>query len=140
MFHNNPINDLHHALANALYEGFPEFEYEDRDWEHYHKTKIDKRIKKSRRHSSYDITVFAMFTQTWSSTALGFGGVGGQAITGAYTIVLESEQGCGFCVYFGGRLAYHIQKPNQKFFDDILNRRMVEVKSAKSLYEVKNAA
>ncbi len=135
MFSNNPINDLHHALAHAQYKGFPEFEYEDRDWEHYYKTKEDKRIKKTRQHSGHDITVFAMFTQTWGSTALGFGGIGGQAITSAYTIVLESEQGMGFCVYFGGRFAYRVEKPNPQFFDDAINRRMVEVAKATAKYE-----
>ena len=135
MFSNNPINDLHHALSHAQYQGFPEFEYEDRDWEHYHKTKIDKRIKKSRHHSSYDITVYAMFTQTWSSTALGFGGIGGQAMTPSYTIVLESEQGSGFCVYFGGRFAYRIEKPNQSFFEDVAKRTMNRVSGAIKKYE-----
>lgn len=135
MFSNTPINDLHHALSHAQYQGFPEIEYEDRDWAHYQKTKEDRRIKKSRLHSPHDIVVFAMFTQIWSSTALGFGGIGGQAITTAYTIVLESEFGAGFCVYFGGRFAYHITRPNQHFFDDIINRRLVSVKDAVSKYE-----
>jgi hypothetical protein len=135
MFSNNPINDLHHALAHAQYQGFPEFEYEDRDWEHYRKTKEDKIIVKSRKHSPHDITVFAMFTQTWSSTALGFGGLGGAAITSAYVVVLDSHQGKGFCVYFGGRFAYHIQKPNDNFFGDVINRGMADVKNANKRYE-----
>lgn len=135
MFSNNPINDLHHALAHAQYQGFPEFEYEDRDWEHYHKTKEDKRVKKTRLHNSYDITVFDMFTQTWGSTALGFGGLGGAAMTSAYVIVLESEQGKGFCVYFGGRFAYHIQTPSDYFFVDLNNRIMADVKNANKRYE-----
>lgn len=135
MFSNTPINDLHHALAHAQYQGFPEIEYEDRDWEHYSKTKKDKRIKKTRLHNPHDIAVFAMFTQTWSSTALGFGGIGGQAITSAYTIVLESEYGEGFCVYFGGRFAYRIQRPTEAFFDDVIHRKIVAVKEAHSRYE-----
>lgn len=135
MFSNDPINKLHNALAHAQYEGFPEFEYEDRDWEHYRKTKEDKRIKKSRKHSSYDIIVFAMFTQTWGSTALGFGGLGGQAMTSDYVVILESEQ-AGYCVYFGGRFAYRIAKPNEQFLEDvIINRRMADVSVAKTRYE-----
>jgi hypothetical protein len=135
MFTNDPINSLHHALAHAQYEGFPEITYEDRDWEHYHKTREDKRITKSRKHNPYDITVFAMFTQTWGSTALGFGGIGGQAITSAYVVVLESEQGAGFCVYFGSRFAYRIKKPTEEFFDDLNNRRMADVSKAHGRYE-----
>jgi hypothetical protein len=131
---DNPIQSLAQALAHAQYEGFPEYEYQDRDWEHYHKTKEDKRITKRSRHSPRDLIVHAMFPQTWSSTALGFGGVGGQAITSAYTVIIESEQGLGFCVYFGGRLAYRIQKPNDHFYGDIIHQRMAQV-SESSKYE-----
>lgn len=131
----NGINDLHHAYAHAVYEGFPEYEYEDRDWEHYRKTREDRRVKKSTKHTEYHVSVYAMFPQTWGSTALGFGGIGGQAITPAYTIILQSQQGSGFCVYFGGRFAYHIEKPNQVFMEDIGKRYMADVKDAKKRYE-----
>jgi hypothetical protein len=131
----NPIESLHQALAHAQYEGFPEYEYEDRDWEHYYKTKEDRRIKKQAKHRSYDLIVYAMFSQTWSSTALGFGGLGGQAVTPAYTVVLESTHGMGYCVYFGGRFAYRIERPNDNFFNDINRQRMREVAGAKSHYE-----
>ena len=135
MQYGNIITDLHHALAHAQYEGYPEITYEDRDWNHYHKTKEDKRIQKSRKHSPYDISVYTVFIQTWGSTALGFGGIGGAAMTSAYVVVLESEQGSGFAVYFGGRFAYLIKNPNQQFFDDVINRRMSDVRGAISKYE-----
>jgi hypothetical protein len=131
---DNPIQSLAQALAHAQYEGFPEYEYQDRDWEHYHKTKEDKRITKRSRHSPRDLIVHAMFPQTWSSTALGFGGVGGQAITSAYTVIIESEHSLGFCVYFNGRFAYRIQKPNDHFYGDIIHQRMAQV-SESSKYE-----
>ena len=47
------------------------------------------------------------FNQTWGSTALGFGGIGGQAITQARTYVfvpMTCNQKC--FVYFAGRFAY----------------------------------
>ena len=47
------------------------------------------------------------FNQAWESTALGFGGIGGQAITEARTYVFipaTCNQKC--FVYFGGRFAY----------------------------------
>ncbi len=125
----NAVQDLSNAFAHAMYEGFPLIEYEDRDWEHYSKTKQDKRITKTRRHSDRDIEVYAMFSQTWSSTALGFGGVGGQAITSAYTIVLRSHILGQYCVYFGGRFAYHIKCINQEFIKDVMNREMRSVKN-----------
>ena len=127
--YGSPISDLHVALAHAAYEGFSPIEYEDRDWGHYHKTKEDKRIKKSRRPADYDIEVFAMFVQTWGSTALGFGGIGGQAITSAYVIVLECMG--EFCVYFGGRFAYKVSKPTDEFYKDVVGRRMADVNSAR---------
>lgn len=129
----NPVQDMHAAMAHAAYEGFSPIEYEDRDWEHYHKTKEDKRVKKSRRPGDYDIEVAAMFAQTWSSTALGFGGVGGQAITSAYVIVLQCMN--EFCVYFGGRFAYKVVNPTIEFHDDIARRRMADLKSKRYLMD-----
>lgn len=131
---DNPIQSLAQALAHAQYEGFPEYEYQDRDWEHYHKTKEDKRITKRARHSPRDLIVHAMFPQDWSSTSLGFGGVGGQAITTAYTVIIESDYCLGFCVYFNGRFAYRIQKPNDYFHGDIIHQKMANV-SESSKYE-----
>jgi hypothetical protein len=132
---DNPIQSLAQALAHAQYEGFPEYEYQDRDWEHYHKTKEDKRITKRSRHSPRDLIVHAMFPQTWSSTALGFGGVGGQAMTPAYTVIIESDYCLGFCVYFNGRFAYRIEKPNDHFFGDNIHQQKREVAGAIIHYE-----
>ena len=124
---DNPIQALAMSLAHAQYEGFPEYEYQDRDWEHYRNTKEDRLITKRAKHRSSDLIVHAMFPQTWSSTALGFGGVGGQAITPAYTVIIESEHGLGYCVYFGGRFAYRIKRPSDYFFGDIIHQRMAHV-------------
>ena len=128
------VQNLSNAIAHAMYEGFPLIEYEDRDWEHFGKTGENKRVTKTRKHSDRDIEVYAMFSQTWSSTALGFGGLGGQAITSAYTIVLRSNYLGEYCVYFGGRFAYHIKRINQKFIEDVMNREMRSVKN-KGKYE-----
>lgn len=122
---SNPLEALARSLAHAEYEGFGEVEYEDRDWEHYRKTKEDRRIKKTRKHTAHDISVYAMFQQTWGSTALGFGGIGGQAITPAYTVIVESNYTGEYCVYFGGRFAYRIKKPSQRFREDVVKMNMV---------------
>ena len=131
----NTLNDLHNALAHAVYEGFPKIEYEDRDWEHYRITKEDRRITKTRNHREEDFSVEAMFPQTWASTALGFGGLGGAAMTTAYTIILKSDYGLGYCVYFQGRFAYRIDQPNDRFFQDINNKQMACVKDAENYYQ-----
>ena len=65
-----------------------------------------------------------VFPQVWGSTALGFGGVGGQVITNAYTTVIY-ETGSGiYGVFFNERLAYIIENPNHLFFEDLNNRNM----------------
>lgn len=65
-----------------------------------------------------------MFLQTWGDTSLGFGGIGGQAITSAYTTVVRDIYS-GWCgVFFGERLAYKIKDPNEKFNEDVRNWNM----------------
>lgn len=132
---DNPVGNLHACLAHAVYQGFDDIVYEDRDWEHYQKTKEDKRITKTRKHSEYDISVQAMFPQVWGSTALGFGGIGGAAMTTAYTIVLTSDVQGHYCVYFGSQLAYKIDRPNRVFFEDVANMSMHARAGAKERYE-----
>lgn len=130
---DNPVGTLHGALGHAAYKAFSDVEYEDRDWSKYHETKEDVRIKKTRRPTEYDMNVVAMFPQTWGSTALGFGGVGGAAITTAYTIVIECYG--EYAVYFRGRSAYLIKQPNQTFFEDMINNRMAKVADAHKRYK-----
>lgn len=132
---DKPLNDLHNALAHAAYEGFSVHEYEDRDWEAYSKGNKEATKKKSRKHTDYDIRLMNMFPQTWGSTALGFGGIGGAAMTSAYTIILNSYLNGEYLVYFGGQFAYKINKPTDAFFEDIRCVNMYPVSSAKKRYE-----
>jgi hypothetical protein len=148
----NPIETLAGCMAHAAYEAFPEYKYQDRDWAKHDKWRstltreemktaiapADCFVEKSRKHSFYDLTVYSMFPQTWSSTALGFGGIGGQAITSAYVCIIESNLIGGYAVYFGGRLAYVINRPNEKFIEDIERHRMVDANLGKSTYERTN--
>lgn len=60
------------------------------------------------------VYVYAMFAETWGSTALGFGGIGGQAMTTAYTVVLSVED-VQFLVYWAGRFAYALDARNPAF-------------------------
>lgn len=67
------------------------------------------------------------FSQIWGSTALGFGGIGGQAMTTARTYVLiplNVDQKC--FVYFAGRFAYAVPY-SQKFMDDVVAQHMEPV-------------
>ena len=145
----NPIETLAACMAHAAYEAFPEYKYQDRNWAKHDQWRatltIEQRktavappdcfVEKTRKHSFYDLTVYSMFPQTWSSTALGFGGIGGQAITSAYVCIIESNLVGGYAVYFSSRLAYVINRPNEKFIEDISRHRMVDAKLGKKTYE-----
>lgn len=65
-----------------------------------------------------DLHVF-VFPQTWSSTALGFGGVGGQVMTTAYTIAVLDMYRCNACVFFDGTLAYQVPRFDTVFLNDV---------------------
>ena len=129
------VNDLHMVMAHAVYEGFPEYEYESRDFSNPDR---DARVVKKTRHTEYNLTVKAMFPQVWGSTAMGFGGIGGAAITTAYTTVVESDIDASCCVYFGGQFAYRIERPNEQFFEDLMKQQMTQVSGAKKRYERTN--
>jgi len=121
-------------MGHAVYVGASDIQYEDRDWEHYKKTKEDKRIIKTRRPTEQDLDVVAMFPQTWGSTALGFGGIGGAAMTTAYTIVIREGFSGNCLVYFGGRFAYTANARNQTFLKDLDLKRLKQV-SQSAIYQ-----
>lgn len=111
----NPLDDLSQVIAHSRYEGFSPIEYEYR---RPGQSAADNVIK-SRRPTPADITVRAMFPQAWGSTALGFGGIGGQSMTSAYSIVLHCDATDEYCVYFSNQFAYKVKHPNKFFFKDI---------------------
>lgn len=87
-------------------------------------------------HPSVDDFELHYFTQTWGSTALGFGGVGGQAITTANTYVFIPQFVHQKCfVYFGAGFAYAVPY-SQVLMDDVRAQRMESV-SRKGKYYVK---
>ena len=121
----HPITDLADCIAHAQYEGFSDIVYETRDWEHYRDTNGHKSIAKTRRATARDFGVYAMFPQTWGSTALGHGGMGGASMTTAYTVVLECYHTGEFLVYFGGTWCYTVNRKSaniQAFVEDCRNR------------------
>ena len=75
-----------------------------------------------------DVDNIYMFEQMWGSTALGFGGMGGQAMTNAMTYVVIPDYSDGPAyVYFGGRFAYEVKNFNENFKKDVRNNRMASV-------------
>lgn len=99
--------------------------------------------------STYHKFKMYVFPQTWSSTALGFDGCGGQAVTEAYTTVVEMtsykfESGKDirgmvhkeledkvYAVFFDGRIAYMCLNPDSEFLRDCNNMHMKSQKGAK---------
>lgn len=68
-----------------------------------------------------------LFEQVWGSTALGFEGIGGQAITSARTYVFVPTSCDERCfVYFGGRFAYAAPY-SDVFMADVAAGRMAPV-------------
>ena len=82
-------------------------------------TEGEKRI-----YPEFDVIVFS---QIWGSTALGFDGIGGQAMTSAYTTVIQEEIMGVYGVFFGNSLAYIIENPSDEFFEDIKRFNMKPV-------------
>ena len=62
--------------------------------------------------------------QMWGSTACGFGGIGGAAMTRAQTIVAYVPGIDIFAVYHRGEFAYLLENPTLKFYDDMRNREL----------------
>lgn len=103
MNHSDPLNTLVDAIGAAIHKDLPLQSREQIiDW------KTKQTAIKWERPSRHDIEV-DMFLQLWGSTALGYGGIGGAAMTSAYTVVIHCND--AWAVYFGGGcLAYMIEK------------------------------
>ena len=139
----SPFEPLHEAISAATYRDMPDITYEDRDWEAWRKlTKEEQgvamktdtvpRVSRIRRPFNDELEVI-MFPQTWGSTATGYGGLGGSAMTSVYTVIVSFHL-TTYCVYFGGgRLAYKLDYTNmskegrENFFMDVSNRNMASV-------------
>lgn len=109
---------VHSALAQALYKDLPDISYTNRDWGAWRalskeaqgvalKNNLVPMVQATRPPREDDVEVL-MFPQTWGSTALGYGGMGGASVTSAYTVIVHDHN--TYCVYFGeGELAYQIK-------------------------------
>lgn len=75
------------------------------------------------RYPQFEVNVFL---QTWGSTCLGFGGIGGQAMTSAYTTVIWEESAGIYGVFFDEGLGYVIKNPNDLFMENMNSHRMFE--------------
>lgn len=87
-----------------------------------------------RRPAQHEVEIFS-FPQHWGSTALGFPGVGGQAMTTAQTVIVSLETTAW--VYFGGLLAYHVEgwQRNEAFMRDMKEHRMAALHESFKRYK-----
>jgi hypothetical protein len=119
----DPISCLAACIAHAQYEGFSEIEYDRMDYDAVRNARTDEEkrasmratVRAKRRPTTRDFSVYAMFPQTWGSTALGHGGIGGSAITSAYTVVLECVELSEMLVYFGSGFCYKVNMRSENF-------------------------
>ena len=102
----------------------------------YEKYVVNEQVSCVRNPDYLDTQVY-VFRQTWANTATGIdlhGGVSGQAITDAYTTVVEIDFNAKslnpksgvdrhffFVVFFGDRYAYCGFDPDREFYDDVTN-------------------
>ncbi len=96
--------------------------------------KVGKYIEEN--YKNLIIEDIIVFSQTWSDTSCGFGGMAGQSFTSAFTTVLLSSEGC--IVFIGDRYAYTVKKPSVNFINDLQCRHLKGACDKKrSLYETK---
>ena len=114
-FYNQVIPAVERALAQDL----PDIEYQLRVPGTRPEDKKFRNLKRRPHRTDVEVTVFS---QSWSDTSLGFGGVAGQAFTNAYTTVIISEHRIA-AVYIGSQLAY-LCEVTQEFMEDVRNRNM----------------
>lgn len=144
---DSPISVLHEALASAVHRDLPDIDYVQKRYKKW-KGMADHGPNKfpdyteelcSRRPYGSEVKV-NMFLQRWASTALGYGGLGGRAMTDAYTVLCT--MGNITCVYFGGgRLAYRVDYSKMTYDQkstwdtDINDRYMRDVQAALNTYK-----
>lgn len=132
---DNPVESLAQAVYSCLEnkDYLPDIAYQ---WQSPQERRDGKEaITKYRRPRVEDISVIH-FPQMWGSTALGFGGIGGQAMTSAYTTVIIDAIGNG-AVFFNGTHAYTIKDYNEKFDQDCHGQNMAPISRSASYHKLK---
>ena len=115
----HPSKTLTEALGAALHQDLSPIRYQ-RWTPDMKKAGIPlddpKAVEMAERRPRYDDVEVRMFPELWSSTALGYGGMGGAAMTPAYTVVVFCQKNQEACLYWGGgRLGwkFDLSDPNQ---------------------------
>lgn len=128
------ISCISYALHSALFLDLEPVKEHGRIWSFELNKQVQDPEPKYRRPHEGEVSVYS-FPQSFSSTTLGFGGVGGQAFTTAQMTIVIC--GSNACVYVNGRLAYKINTYNEKFWQDLSDHNMRTAMQGKSAYEGK---
>jgi hypothetical protein len=137
----NPVQTLSDCFGHAQNGGFSLIKYKTKDWKKSNKSGKDIFLDKERYPTTNDIEVFAMFIQTWGSTALGHGGIGGASMTSAYTVVLYCQEVKEFLVYFNGVFCYKVPSNSKNihiFLEDAKTHNMADKHSSRKYYDNHN--
>ena len=137
---SDSIKDFLDSVYAAINRDIPNIVYQSADpraWREAQKKDPKARLddfkaRAERRPVERDVSIAGAFSQTWGSTALGFGGMGGASMTTALTLVIE----CGriHYVYFGGRLAYSVPVAGSVFWSDCGARNLQDCSGAPERY------
>jgi len=120
---DNVIESLSMAYMSALLVDIEEIEYN---------YSIKPPLTKMRRPHRHELNVIH-FEQMWGSTALGFRGMGGSAMTSAYTTVIICKQIA--YIYFDGIFAFSV-KEDDKFREYLTKRRVPSIIEAADTLEI----
>lgn len=122
MLETDPLNSLASALHSAVIRDLPDL---SSTWQGKTTTY---------RPSRHNVDVI-MFSQLWSSTALGFctPGFAGQSMTSAYTTIVIMDRTA--CVYFGEQLAYNCDAAHEAFRAALSSRDMPDQDGAVDLFK-----
>ena len=126
---SDPITSMALAIGHAIHVGLPAVVVDMYEWDRTYIPPTRIKVADSERRPHMGEVEVYQFPQQWSSTALGFGGIGGQAFTTApTTIVMDARNNA--CVYFGDQFAYMVPSAGREFVDDIQNQSMAAVREA----------
>lgn len=93
-------------------------------------TNFNKLFKDYIAQTGYEEVEIYSWPQMWSSTACGFGGIGGCAMTIAQTVVIRDIYSEECCVFINDRFAYRVSLHNSSFKDKFLEMRAPGLKEA----------
>jgi len=116
----HPSKTLTEAMGAAIHRDLSPIRYQ-RWTAAMKKEGIDPRdAPYAERRPRYEELEVVMFPEQWSSTALGYGGIGGAAMTPAYTVVVMCRRNQEACIYWGcDRLGLKLDLQEPKDIKDL---------------------